>query len=172
MQHVDHVAHVETFAQPTRHRRSRVQDDSVLLVARVDDSQGIRRQIGRPRNLRDDTAIGSPELKLAVQLAFDLVALLVDRAMVPTTEHGEVRERCRAAVGPVADVMALAEAHAAAREATAMGTILERPSYRRPNRPCPGADAGYTPPCVLAHDDRPPVPGQKLRSSGRDPQAG
>src|SRR5207249_7742954 len=91
-----------------------VQGESVLLVPRADDGHRIRRQIGRPRNLRDDPAIGSRELKLAVRLAFYLVAFLVDRAMVPTTEHGEVRERCRAAVGPVADVMALAEAHAAA----------------------------------------------------------
>src|SRR4026209_264711 len=103
-----------------------MQRDSGLLVPAADDGHGIRRQIGRPRHFWDDPAIGSLELKLAVRLAFYLVALLVDRAMVPPTQHGEVRERRRSAMGPVADMMALAEAHAAAGEATALVTMLKR----------------------------------------------
>ena len=65
-----------------------------------------------------------PERQLAVRLSIDLVALLVDRAVVPATEHGEVRQRRGAAVGPVTDVMALAE-----------------PDVRSPGSDSPGRDA-------------------------------
>ena len=57
--------------------------------------------------------------------AHDLVALLVHGAVMPTTEHGEVRERGRAAVGPVAQVMPLSEAQAAPREAAALVPMVE-----------------------------------------------
>ena len=52
-----------------------------------------------------------------------------------------------------------------------MVTILERPSYRRRNRACPGADVGYTPLGVVAHDDPGRVAGQTLRRSGRNAHA-
>ena len=48
--------------------------------------------------------------ELAVGLSVHLVPLLVIRAVVPATEQGEIRERRRAAVCPVTDVMALTEA--------------------------------------------------------------
>jgi hypothetical protein len=47
--------------------------------------------------------------------------------MVATTQQREIRERRRAAVGPVADVMPLTEPDAAAREATVAITTLARP---------------------------------------------
>jgi hypothetical protein len=37
---------------------------------------------------------------------------------VPAAQHRKVRQRRRATLGPVVDVVALAEAHGAAREAT------------------------------------------------------
>jgi hypothetical protein len=64
--------------------------------------------------------------------------------------------------------MALAEPHTAAREATALITILERPSYRRRNRACPGANLDHTPVGVVAHDDPGCIAGQTLRRSGRN----
>ena len=54
-------------------------------------------------------AVGATESQLAVGLSLDLVALLVDGAMMTPTEQGEIRERRRAPVSPVADVMTLAE---------------------------------------------------------------
>jgi hypothetical protein len=50
----------------------------------------------------------------------------VDRAVVAPTEQREIRERRGAAVGPVADVMALTEWEAAAREAAASVAVMER----------------------------------------------
>ena len=72
-------------------------------------------------------AVRSPELKLAVGLSIDLVALLVDGAVVPATEHREIRERRRAALRPVTDVVALSEADPAAREAAAPVAVVQRP---------------------------------------------
>ena len=43
-------------------------------------------------------------------------------------------------MGPVTDVMALAEANAAAGEAAAVVSVVERPPYRRGDRPGPGTD--------------------------------
>jgi len=54
-------------------------------------------------------AVGATEPQLAVGLSLDLIALLVDRAMMTPTEQGEVRERRGASVSPVADVMTLTE---------------------------------------------------------------
>jgi len=54
--------------------------------------------------------------------------------MMPTTEQGQIRERGGPALGPVTDVMALAESHSAAREATAAVSVMERPPERRRNR--------------------------------------
>ena len=45
--------------------------------------------------------------------------------MVPATEQGEVGERGRAPVGPVAEVMPLGEAQSAPREAAALVPMVE-----------------------------------------------
>jgi len=75
-----------------------------------------------------------PEVELAVGLSIHLVALLVDRAVVPTTEKREVRERGRAALRPVTDVMPLAERQPAARKAAAPVAVMERPPEGRRDR--------------------------------------
>jgi len=71
-------------------------------------------------------AVRAAELKLAVGLSIELVALLMDRAVVPATQQGEIRERSRASLGPVTDVMTLAEPDPAAREAAAAVTVVQR----------------------------------------------
>jgi hypothetical protein len=81
---------------------------------------------GRRRDLGQGPAVGPPEPELAVGLSIDLVALLVDRAVVPTTEQCEVRERGGAAVRPVAEMMPLTEPHPAARKAAALIPMVER----------------------------------------------
>jgi len=50
----------------------------------------------------------------------------VDGAVVATTKQREIRQRCQAAVSPVVDVVALAESHATAREATASVAVVKR----------------------------------------------
>jgi hypothetical protein len=64
------------------------------------------------------------EPKRAIGLPFDLITLLVDRAMMVSTQHREVRERRRPAVRPVANMVALAEADAAPRKAPAAVTMV------------------------------------------------
>ena len=118
MKHVDRVAHVERLTQRARDRGPRVQDKPVLPVPRANDCHGILEHDGRRRDVGNHPAVGAPELKLAVQLALDLIALLVDRTMVSTTEQGQVRECGGASMGPVTNVMSMAKAHAAARKAT------------------------------------------------------
>src|SRR5438034_5176958 len=60
--------------------------------------------------------------------------------MVAPTEQRQVRERGRPAVGPVANVMALAEREAAAREAATFVAVVEHAPERGRNRPGTGAD--------------------------------
>ncbi len=71
-------------------------------------------------------AIRSTEAKLTAGLAIELIALLMDGAMMPATQRGEIRERRGSALSPVTDVVALDEARAAAGEATALVTMLKR----------------------------------------------
>ncbi len=71
-------------------------------------------------------AIRSTEAKLTAGLAIELIALLMDGAMMPATQRGEIRERRGSAPSPVTNVVALDEAHAAAGETTALVTMLKR----------------------------------------------
>jgi hypothetical protein len=79
---------------------------------------------GRRRDLGQEPAIRPPELEYAVGVAIDLIALLMDRAVVPATEQSEVPERGWAALRPVTDVMPLAEREPAAREAAAAVPVV------------------------------------------------
>ena len=81
----------------------------------------------RKRDLGENPPVRAAEPKLAVGLSIKPVALFIDRAVVPATEHGEIRERRGALLCPVTDVMALAEPHATAREAAAAVSVVERP---------------------------------------------
>src|SRR5437870_312845 len=137
MQDADRVAHVQTLSQPTRHRGPRVQVGAVCLVARTQRVHGIARYRGRRRDLRHDLTVRATEAKLATRLSIELIAFFVDGAVVPATEQGEIRERRGPAIGPVTDVMALAEANPAAREATGAVAMVER-------APCRGWDRART----------------------------
>lgn len=67
-----------------------MQMQSVRDMPRPEDLHRIGGHRGWQRDIRYHPAIRPPELKRAVVLAIDLEALLVDRAMMPPTEHGEV----------------------------------------------------------------------------------
>ena len=109
MQDIDRPAHVQRFPEPTRARRPRVEVESLRVVPSSQNSHGIGGYLGRRRDFGQYTTVRPPESELAVALSLDVVALLVDRAMVPATEQGKIRERGGAAVRPVADVMPLTE---------------------------------------------------------------
>jgi len=126
MQAVDRPAHVQGLAQPARGRGLRVQPKSLRLVPRSKDLDGIAAHLRRWRDLGQEPPVRAAEAKLAVGLSRDLIALLVDRAMVPATQQGEIRQRGWAAVRPVTDVMALAEPNPAAREAATAVAMVER----------------------------------------------
>ena len=104
-----------------------MKDKPFLIVLRSEGSHGIAGHPGRIRDLRQKPAVRPVEPKLAVGLSIDLIALLVDGAMVPPTEQSQIRERGRASPGPVTDVMALREPSPAAREATTAVSVIERP---------------------------------------------
>ena len=83
--------------------------ESLRVVLRPQGLDRIGGHRGRRRDLGQGPAVRPPEPKRAVGLSIDLIALLVDRAVVPATEQREVRERGWAALRPVTDVMPLAE---------------------------------------------------------------
>src|SRR5712692_909059 len=70
---------------------------------------------------------------------------------MPAAEEREVRERGRAALRPVAEMMPLAEAHAAAREAAALVPMVQRSPQGGGNRPGPGPDLQQAALLVVAH---------------------
>jgi hypothetical protein len=104
-----------------------VEAEPLRFVPRSQDSDGIGGDRSGRRNGGQEPPVRTPEVELAVGFSIYLIVLLVDRPVVPATEQREVRERGRASVRPVADVVALAEPHATAREATAAVSVLERP---------------------------------------------
>jgi len=126
VQDVDRPADVQALPQPTRGCGPRVQDKPFRIVPRSQDSSGIAGHLRSTRDLRQKLAVRAAEAKLAVGLSIELVALLVNGAMVAATEQGQIRERGWAALRPVTDVMTLHEAAPAAREATAAVSVVER----------------------------------------------
>ncbi len=100
MQDVDGPTHIQALPEPTRGRGPRVQAKSLRVVPRSEDLHRIAGHLRRRRDHGQKPAVRATEAKLAVGLPIELVALLVDGAVVPATEQGEVRERGGAAVGP------------------------------------------------------------------------
>ena len=127
MQDVDRPAHVQALPQPPRGRGPRVDAESLRVVPRSQERHGIVGHLRRTRNVGQRPAVRAAEPKLAVGLSIKPVALFMDRAVVPATEHGEIRQRGGTALGPVTDVMALAEPNAATRKTAAAVAVVERP---------------------------------------------
>src|SRR5216117_288711 len=92
MQDVDRPAHVQAPPQPARRGSPRVQDEPLRSVPRPQKLHGIARHFKRRRDFWQNPAIRAAEPKLAVGLSIELVALLVDGAVVPATEQSEIRE--------------------------------------------------------------------------------
>jgi len=133
------------------------------LVPRPEGPHRIDGHHGRRRDLGQGPAVRPPEPERAVGPPIDLIALLVDRAVVPATEQGEVRERRRAVLRPVAQVMPLAERQPAAREAAGPVPVVERSPQCRGNRPGPGPDLQEAPVVIVPHHHPARVAGQPPR---------
>ena len=140
MHDVDRPAHVQALAQPPRSRRPRADAEPLRLVPRPERLDGIVGYRSERRHLGQESPVRAPEPEHAVGLSIHLVALLMDRAVVPAAYEHEVRERRRAALRPVAEVMALAEREPAAGKAAPLVSVVERPPKRRRNGPGAGAD--------------------------------
>ena len=126
MQDADGPAEVQALPQPAGDRGPRVQVERVRFIPRSEDLHGIAAHLRRMRDLGQELPVRAAETKLAIGLSIELVAFLVDCAMVAAAEQSEIRERGGAAVGPVTDVMTLTEANAAARKAAAAVSVVER----------------------------------------------
>ena len=127
MQDVDGPAHVQALPQPARGRGPCVQAKSLCIMSCAEVMHGIVGHHRRRRDLGQESAVRATESKLAVGLSRDLIALLVDRPVMPATEQGEIRQRGGSTLGPVTDVMALTDPHPAAWEAAAAVAVVERP---------------------------------------------
>jgi hypothetical protein len=125
MQDVDGPAHVQGLAEPAGERGARVEaqaDRGVMCAEGRDRVSGHRR--GR-RHLGQRAPVRAPEPERAIGPARDLIPLLVDGAVMTTAEESKVRQRRRAALRPVPEMMALTEGDATAREAAALVPVLE-----------------------------------------------
>src|SRR5437867_6271342 len=101
------------LSEPAGSGGMRVQAKSRRLVSLSQDTDGIGRRLRRSRHVGKEQAVRPAEPKLAIRLSIDLITLLVDRAVVAATQKREVRERRGTGVGPVPDVMSLAERQSA-----------------------------------------------------------
>jgi hypothetical protein len=128
-----------------------VHAEPLRVVLRAERLDRIRGHRGRGRDVGEQLAVRSPELKRAVGLSLDLIALLVHRAVMAATEHREVRQRGRAALRPMLEVMALPERQSAARETATLVAVVERAPQCRWNRPRPGPDLDGAPVLVVPH---------------------
>jgi hypothetical protein len=139
-----------------------VQDKSFRIVPRSQDLDSIASHLRRPRDLGQEPAVRAAKPKLAVGLPIELVALLVNGAMVAAAEQSEIRERGGAALRPVTDVMSLAESDHATREPAAAVAVVERPPEGRRDCAGPGIDLHDMAVPAVAHHHPARVAGQAL----------
>ncbi len=151
MQNVDRPAYIQALSKPAGAHGLRIETKPLHIMRRAEPIDRIGRHRSWRRHLGQDPTVRSPEAEGAVGLARHLVALLVYRAVVPATEQGQVRERGRASLRPVSNVMPLREAAAAAREAAAAIPVVKRAPQRRRNRPRPRPDVQQASLLVMAH---------------------
>ena len=97
----------------------------------LESADRIGGHLGRWWDLGQGSAIRPTKPKRAVEPAMDSVALLVDRAVMPATEQREIGKRRRSPFCPVAEMVPLREADAAAGKATTSIAMIERPPHRK-----------------------------------------
>jgi hypothetical protein len=82
MQDVDGVTDVQALPEPARRRGPWVEDQAVRVVSGSKRLQRVAGQRGRRRDVWYGLAVGTTESNLAVRVSLDLVALLMDGAVV------------------------------------------------------------------------------------------
>ena len=82
MQHVDRPAHVQALPEPPGEPGARMELEPLCHVLRPERRHRIRRQRSQRRHLRQQAAIWPSEFERAVGLPLDLVAVLVNRAVM------------------------------------------------------------------------------------------
>jgi hypothetical protein len=126
MQDVDRPDDVQRLAEPARSRRQGVQREPLRLMLCPESLHGVPTNLWGRRDVGQQPTVRTAEAQLTIGQSIDLVALFVNSAVVPATEHGEIRQRSGASVGPVTDVVALTEPRSTAREATAAVAMQQR----------------------------------------------
>ena len=86
MQHVDGPAHVQPLPQPPGESRARVDPEPLCSVLRPQRAHRIGRHRHRRRHLGQQPAVRPAELQRPVGHSFELIALLVHRAVMAATE--------------------------------------------------------------------------------------
>jgi hypothetical protein len=124
VQNVDRPAQIQTFSGPVGMGRVRTELKPLRDVTDPEHRDRIPLAPGRCRHLREEAAIGPPELERPVGPTRRLIALLVHRPVMPAAEQRQIRERGGAALRPVVEMVSLGDAHAATREATAPVPML------------------------------------------------
>jgi len=125
MQDVDGPPHVQSLPEPTRTPRPCVDSQALRVVTRAEGRNGVLGDRCRRRYVGKRASVRPPELERPVGQPRNLITLLVHRSVMPAAEQREVRERGRAPVRPVAEMMPLGEAQAASREAAALVPMVE-----------------------------------------------
>src|SRR5215470_6286387 len=103
---------------------------------------------------------------MTVRQSFDLKAFFVNRAVMSSTQHREIRQLRRAAVRPMSDVMTLAERPATAGETAIFVAMVKPAPQRRWDRSRARAYLGDAALSVMPHHDTAGVAGQPLGRSG------
>jgi len=82
VQDVDRVAHIQALPEPTRRGGVRVQDEPRGIVPRSQKVHRLIRNLRRWRDVQQNPPVRAAKLKLAVWHSLDLVALLMDGAVM------------------------------------------------------------------------------------------
>ena len=151
MQDVDRPSHVQPLPEPAGAGRPRGEAEALRVVTRAERVHGMVWHRGRRRHLRQRAAVRPSEAQGPVGPARDPISLFVHSAVMQAAQQGEIRERGRAPVRPVPEVMPLSETDAAAREAAAPVPMVERSQQGGGNRPGPGLDLQQAPGFIMAH---------------------
>jgi hypothetical protein len=124
MQDVDRISNVETLPEPSGRTGVRANGRTFQVVPRSQHAGGTVRNSRRERHFGQNLTIRTAEAQLAVSLAIDSIAFLVNRPVVPATQKRQVRQRGGASLSPVTDVMALSESHVATGKPTTAVSVM------------------------------------------------
>jgi len=97
VQDADRVADIEALTLPAGHCRACVDVKPALLFSQRFTRHG--RHCGRRWHVGQRSPIRLQENELPIGLSFDLKTLFVNRTMMSPTQHREIRQLCRAAMG-------------------------------------------------------------------------